>query len=115
MRQDVEIIELVAANPEGDLACDTTIATPEARAGLFEAMRAGFRPPTVEIEGGVEVTFAPGARDAVIRYVELESRCCSFLTLAVETRGDAIKLRVTGREDALPWIREIFAGAAGRG
>jgi hypothetical protein len=103
-----DMIELRAVDPNGDLACDTTIATPEARAGLFEALRGGIIATPRRTSDGVEVKFAPAARDAVMRYVELESRCCSFLTLRVRDEGDAIALRITGRPQARDWIAHIF-------
>ena len=105
-------IELMAADPHGDLACDTAIATPEARAGLSEALRASLIPPPRAVDGGIEVMFAADGWDAVTRYVDLESRCCSFLTLAAERASDGrVLLRVTGRPEAQDWIRNIFADA----
>ena len=59
-RYDGEIIELRALEPDGDVACDITIATPEARDGLREALERGMVPPVRKLENGVEVTF-PGA------------------------------------------------------
>jgi hypothetical protein len=107
-----EIIELAAVNPDGDLACDTTIATPEARAGLAEALERALIPPPRAIEGGVEVSFKHAGWDAVQRYVDLESRCCSFLTLAARRDQDGVVLTVTGRPEAQGWIRNIFARSA---
>jgi hypothetical protein len=102
-----EIIELMAKTPEGDLACDFTIADEQARAGLGDGLRAGMM-SLREIDDGVEVMFASSAWDSVRRYVELESRCCSFLTLHAERNADGVLLRVTGRPDAVPLIRGIF-------
>jgi hypothetical protein len=110
-RLDGDVIELRAVAPEGDLACDTTIATPEASAGLTEALARGIIRPVRKLENGVEVSFDPSARDAVMRYVELESRCCSFLDLAVRTAPEAVVLTVTGRPDARDWIYQIFEDA----
>jgi hypothetical protein len=106
-----ETIELRAIQPDGDLACDTTIATPEARAGLSEALERGIIRPVRLLDNGVEVSFRPEARDAVLRYIDLESRCCSFLDLAVATNDDAVVLTVTGRPEARDWIRNIFETA----
>ena len=104
-----DVIELRAVDRDGDLACDFTIANAMARAGLREALAAGIVPPPREIEGGVEVTFKRESWDAVRRYVELESRCCSFLDLAAQRTDDAILLRVTGRPEARELIAGIFA------
>jgi hypothetical protein len=107
-KYDGELIELRATNPEGDIACDTTIAMPAARSGLAEALARGAIGPVRRLDNGVEVTFRPEARDDVLRYVELESRCCSFLDLAVATIGGGIVLTVTGRAEARDWIYSIF-------
>ena len=106
---DGERIEVLAANPHAEVACDITIATPEARAGLGPDLAAGIIPPPREIDGGVEVRFKPGAWDAVQRYIALESECCSFLTLSADRDESGVLLRVTGRDDAVPFIRSIFS------
>ena len=103
-----DVIELRAVNPDGDLACDTTIATPEAREGVSEALARGIVRPIREVANGVEVTFSYDAREAVMRYVEMESQCCSFLDLAVRADADALVLTVTGRPEAREWIHHIF-------
>lgn len=108
-RRDIEIIELVATDPDAAIACDMSIASPEARAGLAEGLAGGLRAVRA-IDGGVEVMFAPDAYDDVWRYVDLESRCCAFVTLVLQRHPDAVVLRVTGRPDAVPWIRDIFTG-----
>jgi hypothetical protein len=110
-RPEGEIIELRAATPEGDIACDTTIATAGARAGLAEVLERGIVRPVRKLDNGVEVTFRAEARDAVMRYVDLESRCCSFLDLSVRTAGDTVVLTVTGRAEARDWIHNIFENA----
>jgi len=106
-----ETIELHAVTPDGDIACDTTIATPDARSGLAEALERGIVRPVRKLENGVEVTFRADARRAVLRYVELESQCCSFLDLAVRTSDGVVVLTVTGRPEARDWIYNIFEQA----
>jgi hypothetical protein len=103
-----QIIELRAVNPDGDLACDFTIANDMARGGLREGLAAGIVPPVRRIEGGVEVRFRADAETAVRRYVELESRCCSFLTLAIARDDDGLVLSITGRPEARELIENIF-------
>ena len=102
-----EIIELMAKDPGGDLACDFTLAKDAAsvRTGLEQ----GILGPPRQIEDGVEVSFRADAWDAVRRYVEMESRCCAFLNLAAEQNDHGVILRVTGRDDAQEFIRNIFA------
>jgi hypothetical protein len=109
-----EIIELRAVNPDGDLACDFTIADEQARAGLREELEAAMVPPVRPIDDGVEVRFRREGMAAVQRYIDLESRCCSFLTLSVERTEDAVILRVTGRPEARPVIESIFSTSAER-
>jgi hypothetical protein len=106
-RPQGEIIELAAKHPEGDLACDFAVANEKARSGIGEALSSGMT-ALRELDDGVEVTFRLSAWDTVQRYVELESRCCSFLNLLAERSEDGVLLRVTGRPDAVPLIREIF-------
>lgn len=104
-----EIIELTAVNPDGDLACDISIATAKEREGLPEGLRKYIRPPVHDRSDGVVVDFVPEGWDAVQRYVDLESKCCSFLTLRAERTADSVRLTVTGRPEAKPWIDQIFA------
>ncbi|HXK33011.1 MAG TPA: hypothetical protein VNM91_03230, partial [Dehalococcoidia bacterium] len=107
-RRQIEIIELVATDPDAAIACDLGIASPTARAGIAEGLAGELR--TVRaVDRGVEVTFAREAYDDVRRYVDLESRCCAFLTLVLQRHPDAVVLRVTGRPDAVPWIRQLFS------
>ncbi len=104
-----EVIELSAVNPDGDLACDTAIATADARRGLSDDLARHIRKPVRDLADGVEVRFAPEGWDAVQRYVELESKCCDFLTLRLERTPENVLLTVTGRPEARPWIDQIFA------
>jgi hypothetical protein len=110
-RRDVDLIELRAADPDGDLACDFTIANDMARTGLREELSRGIMPPVRQLENGVEVSFTPDSWDAVLRYIELESRCCSFLDLSMHKTSDAVVLRVTGRPEARELIANIFTTA----
>ena len=109
--RSIDFIELRAVHPDGDLACDTAIATPEARAGLAEDLQRGLVPPVRRLANGIEATFTVEARAAVMRYVELESQCCSFLDLAVREHPVGIVLSVTGRPEARDWIYNIFEPA----
>lgn len=95
-----------AANPAGDIACDITIATPDARSGL-DALATHLRDVRA-IDGGIAATFSLEAADAVRQYIDLESRCCSFLSLAARETEGAVMLEVTGGAAAQEWIRNIF-------
>lgn len=107
--EPADIIELRAVTPDGAVACDTTIATPEVQAELKAALRRGIRGPVRHLEDGIEVRFAPDSWDDVMRYIETESRCCSFLDLAARRTDDAVILNVTGRPEARPFIARIFS------
>jgi hypothetical protein len=111
-RPDADIIELVAANPDGDLACDYTIATQERRRDVLATLTSLVR-EVRRLDAGVEATFPPESYEAVRRYIDLESRCCSFLTLVLAREPDAVILRVTGRAEAVPLIEDLF-GIGGR-
>lgn len=110
--RDADIIELVATNPDGALACDYTIATQERRREVVAALTSLVR-DVRRIDDGVEATFLPESYETVRRYVDLESRCCSFLTLALAREPDVVVLRVTGRAEAVPLIEDLF-GIGGR-
>jgi hypothetical protein len=107
---EADVIELVAKDPDGDLACDFTIANEMARSGLRADLERAMISGPREVSGGIEVRFRPEAWPAVDRYLQLESQCCSFLTLTAERASDAITLRITGREEAQELIRSIFSG-----
>lgn len=109
-RNDGEIIEQPAAQPEGDLACDFAIAREEARPRLLSDLRQEIR-ELRPLANGVEAVLVPAAWPEVTHYVEVESRCCPFLDLAASRTEGGVVLRVTGRPEALPLIRELFAGS----
>jgi hypothetical protein len=44
--------------------------------------------------------------------VELEARCCAFLSLTMAAVDDAIVLDVTGPPEAQPLIAELFTDRA---
>jgi hypothetical protein len=98
-----------AADPGGDVACDTTIATPDAQAAMRRDLAEHLVPPVREISGGIQATFRRAGWDAVMRYIELESRCCSFLDLSARRQHDRVILTVTGRPEAQPFIRTLFS------
>lgn len=110
LQREGDIIELRGVTPDGDIACDTTIATPAVQAELRAALERGIRRPVRQTEDGVEVTFTPDSWDDVMRYIEIESGCCPFLDLAARRADDAVVLRVSGRPEARDFIRSIFSG-----
>jgi hypothetical protein len=61
----------------------------------------------------VEVRFRREAWPNVRRYLEVESRCCAFLSLSAGETADTIIVTVTGRPEAREFILSIFASPAG--
>ncbi len=106
-------IQRPASQPEGNLACDFTIAVSEV--GLRERLEAKVLGPPREIAGGIEVAFQLAAWHDVQRYIDVESRCCPFLNLAAEHLTDMVLLRVTGRPEARELIHEMFGVRAQHG
>ena len=103
-----EFIELRAADPDGDLACDFTIARDLARDGFRERLLRDVVAPIRALPDGVEIRFRLDAWDNVRRYLEVESRCCSFLNLSAKESADGIIVTVTGRPEARDFILNIF-------
>jgi hypothetical protein len=103
-----QIIEFHAVNPDGDLACDFTIARDLAREGFRERLMRDIVAPVRPLPDGVEVQFRLSAWDNVRRYLDVESRCCSFLNLSATETADAIIVTVTGRPNAREFILNIF-------
>jgi hypothetical protein len=109
MTDEATKIEVPASQPDADLACDFTIALTEV--GLRERLAPLVAAPAKRIVDGIEMTFKPQAWDDVRRYIDVESKCCPFLTLSATQNADAVTLRVTGRPEAQDVISEIFRGA----
>lgn len=64
-----------------------------------------------DVRAGQRLTFAAGhgVEDRLREIVAAEASCCAFLTFDVTRGADALTLTVTGPEDALPIIHELFA------
>jgi hypothetical protein len=107
-----EFIELRAVDPDGDLACDFTIAGDLAREGFRERLMRDIVAPVRALPDGVEVRFRLEAWPNVRRYLDVESRCCAFLSLSAREVADAIILTVTSRPEAREFILNIFASPA---
>ena len=107
--QERDTIKRPAAQPEGDLACDFTIAVELVQEGFRERLAREIVAPVRRLDDGVQVTFAPRAWDLVMKYIEVESQCCAFLNLAAKRTDDAVVLTVTGRPEARAVIDAIFA------
>jgi hypothetical protein len=64
-----------------------------------------------EIEGGLRLRFPAdeGTEAAVRGVIDAESRCCPFLTMALEPRDGELELTVTGPPEAKPMMEQLFA------
>lgn len=100
------IVERRATHPNGDLACDFELA--RGSAGLREELGHAIVVPARLTERGVEVMFEASARDLVLRYIDMESRCCSFLDLAARDEAGHVILTVEGRPEARDMIANLF-------
>lgn len=63
----------------------------------------------VEARDRVAVLHFSGAREAVDRFVEAESRCCGFFAFEVTDRPEGIELRISAPEGAEPVLRSLVA------
>jgi hypothetical protein len=63
------------------------------------------------IDGGARLTFRGGddVEDELRAVIAAEASCCSFLTLRLDHRDEALVLDVTGPAGAGPIIAELFA------
>lgn len=109
MPDAADFIQLTAKQPDADLACDFAVA--KGVAEFREQLAAGIVPPIRELPDGIEVTFVHKSWDAVLRYVDVESRCCPFLNLSARRTNDAVLVTVTGRPEAREFITAIFTSS----
>ena len=99
---------------ESPFVCDMTALTSDERArhrelaGRLVAAVAGLE----ELADGYAARFAmePTTVLALAEFITLERLCCPWLTLAVEVERERgpLRLRITGREGAKPYIRAEF-------
>jgi hypothetical protein len=96
------------------LVCSLSLGGLRERKALIDQLLARGLTGLTLIPGGVRARFMPGRRikadlDAL---VELEARCCAFLSLTVADADDAILLEVTGAPEAQILIAELFTNRA---
>ena len=83
------------------IACSLDADGMQQRGRDFTALRAVDARQTAR---GITVLFAPEAEAAVQDFVRVERECCPFLTLDVTTTADAVRLDVSGPDDARPIV-----------
>ena len=88
-----EIIELTAVDPDGDLACDITIATTRRAAACREGLRECMRPPVRDLPDGVERALRAGGLGAVQRYVDIRVAVLLVPHAPRRAAADAVMLR----------------------
>ena len=96
---------------------DTPIACtlpPERYAGRtaeLAALTARALRSRVAISGGERLVFAdaPGVEDELRAAIAAEQVCCAFLRLGLKRADAGLTLDITGPDEALPIIAELFA------
>src|SRR5687767_9481146 len=91
------------------LACTpATIPDAERHAHFALARRlfGGVAVSWADVQDGREYRFPAESLPEVARFVENERKCCPFLafTLAVEARGEGIRLRMTGPDGTVDFL-----------
>jgi hypothetical protein len=63
-----------------------------------------------ETKEGLRLCFAarPGIHEELLRLIDAESQCCSFLRFELSSSGEGLVLEVNGPDQARPLIREMF-------
>jgi hypothetical protein len=92
------------------LACSLSPDGLRERQALIDQLLARGLTALTTFPGGVQARFVTGPEvgadlDAL---VQLEARCCAFLSLTVTVADDATVLEVTGPPDARALIAELF-------
>jgi hypothetical protein len=92
------------------LACVPAAIPAGERAGHFALARHLFNSAAQErrdLPDGWEVRFPADAFGQVARFVDLERRCCPFLsfTIEIEGAGRGIRLRLTGPEGTREFLQ----------
>jgi hypothetical protein len=84
------------------------------RKALIDELLARRLTGLTPVPGGVRarLTPGPGIRAGLDALVELEARCCAFLSLTVADADDAIVLEATGAPEAQTLIAELFTDRA---
>jgi hypothetical protein len=84
------------------------------RKALIDALLARGLTGLTAIPGGVRARFmtGPEVKADLDALVELEARCCAFLSLTVACADDAIVLEVSGAPEAQALIAQLFGHRA---
>jgi hypothetical protein len=94
------------------IACTLTAAEVPQRMAEIAALGAGSL-VSAQITGARAVLrfrARPGTRERLETIVAAEAKCCAFLTMRLDGRGDALVLTIDGPHDAEPVLRDLVAG-----
>ena len=93
------------------IACSLSPANYATRKDDIARIARGALRSRQPLPGGARLTFAArGETERDLRAViAAEAECCSFLHFELDRDGDNLRLDVTGPDDALPIIAELFA------
>jgi hypothetical protein len=103
-----------ASDPCQPVVCSLSPDGLHERKALIDELLARGLTGLTPIPGGVRdrLTPGPGIRADLDALVELEARCCAFLSLTVAVADGAIVLDVTGAPEAQTLIAELFTDRA---
>jgi hypothetical protein len=87
------------------IACTLSASDLKDRAGAWhKLMRSGLVQRAL-IPGGIRLTPAPGAADALMQLIDLERECCAWIDFEVGT-GSVVTLTAAGAGEAV--LKEMF-------
>jgi hypothetical protein len=92
------------------IACSLSAADYETRAAVIADLASRELRSREPLPAGARLVFAAGEQtERELRdVIAAEARCCPFLQFALHDEGDALRLDVTGPDDAQPIIAELF-------
>ena len=96
---------------DAPIACSLSAADYRARIAGLSALSARALRSREPIDGGERLLFddGDGVADALRAAVAAEAACCSFLSMTLARREDALVLEVAGPPEVRTLIAELFA------
>ena len=82
------------------IACTLSASDLKDRAGAWNKLMGSGLVERDLVPGGIRLTPAPGAADALIRLIDLERDCCAWIDFSVGT-GSAVTLTAAGDGEAV--------------
>jgi hypothetical protein len=96
--------------PEPVIACSLSAADQAERLQAAADLRERALLEVESIPAGLRLRFVaePGIREELDQLIEAESKCCSFLSFELDSRGRELILEIRGPDQARPLISELF-------